>query len=128
MVVLPSAGVRAKRAAQVRDEGARAAAHALVDPLMLEGVHEVLDRMANFAERVRTGGWVGHTGRRIRNIVNIGIGGSDLGPRMAYEALLPYADPDLDVRFVSNVDGNEFFELTRDLDRVRPRSVRAAAI
>jgi glucose-6-phosphate isomerase len=79
-------------------------------------VHEVLDRMADFAERVRTGKWIGHTGRRIRNIINIGIGGSDLGPRMAYEALLPYVDPNLDVRFVSNVDGNEFFELTRDLD------------
>jgi glucose-6-phosphate isomerase len=79
-------------------------------------VHEVLDRMADFCNRVRSGEWVGHTGRRIRNIVNIGIGGSDLGPRMACEALLPYADPALDVRFVSNVDGNEFFELTHDLD------------
>ena len=60
--------------------------------------------------------WVGHTGKRIRNVVNIGIGGSDLGPHMAHEALLPYADPDLTVRFVSNVDGTEFYELTRDLD------------
>jgi len=79
-------------------------------------VHEVLDRMAAFADRVRSGAWVGHTGQRIRNVVNIGIGGSDLGPHMAYEALLPYADPDLTVRFVSNVDGTEFYELTRDLD------------
>ena len=79
-------------------------------------VHEVLDRMAAFSDRVRSGEWVGHTGARIRNVVNIGIGGSDLGPRMAHEALLPYADPDLTVRFVSNVDGTEFYELTRDLD------------
>src|SRR3954451_5267564 len=79
-------------------------------------VHEVLDRMGAFADRVRSGAWVGHTGKRIRNVVNIGIGGSDLGPRMAHEALLPYADPDLTVRFVANVDGTEFFELTRDLD------------
>jgi glucose-6-phosphate isomerase len=98
--------LRAPRDAEISTDGRN----------VVPDVHEVLDRMANFAERVRTGGWVGHTGRRIRNIVNIGIGGSDLGPRMAYEALLPYADPDLDVRFVSNVDGNEFFELTRDLD------------
>ena len=79
-------------------------------------VHEVLDRMAAFAEQVRSGGWRGHTGRRIRNVVNIGIGGSDLGPHMAHEALVPYADPELTVRFVSNVDGTEFVELTRDLD------------
>ena len=79
-------------------------------------VHQVLDRMADFADRVRSGAWVGHTGRRIRNVVNIGIGGSDLGPHMAHDALLPYADPDLTVRFVSNVDGTEFYELTRDLD------------
>ena len=79
-------------------------------------VHEVLDRMADFADRVRSGAWMGHTGKRIRNVVNIGIGGSDLGPHMAHEALLPFADPDLTVRFVSNVDGTEFFELTRDLD------------
>ena len=79
-------------------------------------VHEVLDRMAAFADRIRSGEWVGHTGRRIRNVVNIGIGGSDLGPHMAHEALLPFADPELTVRFVSNVDGTEFYELTRDLD------------
>ena len=74
-------------------------------------VHEVLDRMADFADRVRSGDWVGHTGKRIRNVVNIGIGGSDLGPHMAHEALVPYADPELTVRFVSNVDGTEFHEL-----------------
>jgi glucose-6-phosphate isomerase len=79
-------------------------------------VHEVLDRMGAFADEVRSGAWVGHTGQRIRNVVNIGIGGSDLGPRMAYEALVPYADPELTVRFVSNVDGTEFYELTEDLD------------
>jgi len=79
-------------------------------------VHEVLDRMADFADRVRSGAWVGHTGTRIRNVVNIGIGGSDLGPHMAHDALVPYADPELTVRFVSNVDGTEFYELTKDLD------------
>ncbi len=79
-------------------------------------VHEVLDRMASFSNRVRSGQWVGHTGKRIRTVINIGIGGSDLGPRMAHEALLPYAQENIDVRFVSNVDGNEFFELTHDLD------------
>ena len=79
-------------------------------------VHEVLDRMASFSNRVRSGEWVGHTGKRIRTVVNIGIGGSDLGPRMAHEALLPYAQENIDVRFVSNVDGTEFYELTRDLD------------
>ncbi len=79
-------------------------------------VHEVLDRMATFAGRVRSGDWVGHTGKRIRNVVNVGIGGSDLGPHMAHEALLPFADPDLTVRFVSNVDGTEFHELTADLE------------
>lgn len=79
-------------------------------------VHGVLDRMAAFSNRVRSGEWVGHTGKRIRTVINIGIGGSDLGPRMAHEALLPYAQETIDVRFVSNVDGNEFFELTHDLD------------
>jgi glucose-6-phosphate isomerase len=79
-------------------------------------VHEVLERMGSFSNRVRSGEWVGHTGKRIRTVINIGIGGSDLGPRMAHEALLPYAQENIDVRFVSNVDGNEFFELTRDLD------------
>jgi glucose-6-phosphate isomerase len=79
-------------------------------------VHAVLDRMAAFADRVRGGEWLGHTGRRIRSIVNIGIGGSDLGPVMAYEALKHYSARDLTFRFVSNVDGTDFVEATRDLD------------
>jgi glucose-6-phosphate isomerase len=79
-------------------------------------VHEVLARMAEFADAVRSGKWRGHTGRPIRNIVNIGIGGSDLGPVMAYEALRYYSDRDLTFRFVSNVDGTDFAEATRDLD------------
>jgi glucose-6-phosphate isomerase len=83
---------------------------------VVPAVHEVLDRMAAFAERVRGGAWTGHTGKRIRNVINIGIGGSDLGPVMAYEALRHYAQRDLTVRFVSNVDGTDFAEATRDLD------------
>ncbi len=79
-------------------------------------VHAVLDRMAEFAQRVRDGAWTGHTGKRIRAVVNIGIGGSDLGPVMAYEALRFYTQRDLAVRFVSNVDGTDFQEATRDLD------------
>jgi glucose-6-phosphate isomerase len=79
-------------------------------------VHEVLDRMAAFADRIRLGDWRGFTGKRIRNIVNIGIGGSDLGPVMAFEALRHYSLRDLTVRFVSNVDGTDFTEATRDLD------------
>jgi len=79
-------------------------------------VHEVLDRMAGFADRIRSGAWTGHTGSRIANVVNIGIGGSDLGPVMAYEALRHYAARELTVRFVSNVDGTDFAEATRDLD------------
>ena len=79
-------------------------------------VHAVLDKMSDFAERVRSGAWTGHTGRRLRNVVNIGIGGSDLGPAMAYEALRSFADRDLTVRFVSNVDGADLHEATRDLD------------
>ncbi len=79
-------------------------------------VHEVLDRMERFAGQVRSGEWTGHTGRRIRNLVNIGIGGSDLGPVMAYEALRSYSDRALTFRFVSNVDGTDFAEATRDLD------------
>ena len=79
-------------------------------------VHEVLDRMAAFAERVRSGAWTGHTGQRIRNIVNIGIGGSDLGPVMAVEALRHYSARELQLRFVSNVDGTDFVEATHDLD------------
>ncbi len=79
-------------------------------------VHEVLDRMAAFARQVRAGTWLGHTGRPIRNVVNIGIGGSDLGPVMAYEALRHYSQRDLTLRFVSNVDGTDFAEATSDLD------------
>ncbi|MFH9943780.1 glucose-6-phosphate isomerase [Streptomyces murinus] len=79
-------------------------------------VHAVLDKMSDFAERVRSGAWTGYTGKRIRNVVNIGIGGSDLGPAMAYEVLRSFADRDLTVRFVSNVDGADLHEATRDLD------------
>jgi glucose-6-phosphate isomerase len=79
-------------------------------------VHEVLDRMSAFADRVRSGEWRGATGKRIRNVVNIGIGGSDLGPVMAYEALRFYSDRGLTFRFVSNVDGTDIVEATRDLD------------
>jgi len=79
-------------------------------------VHAVLDRMAAFAERVRSGAWTGHTGKRIRAVVNVGIGGSDLGPVMAYEALKFYSERALTFRFVSNVDGTDFVEATRDLD------------
>src|SRR2546427_180542 len=79
-------------------------------------VHAVLDRMSEFAERVRNGSWKGHTGKRIRNVVNIGIGGSDLGPVMAYEALRHYSDRAMTFRFVSNVDGTDFAEAVRDLD------------
>jgi glucose-6-phosphate isomerase len=78
-------------------------------------VHEVLDRMSDFSERVRNGEWKGYTGKSIRNVVNIGIGGSDLGPVMAYEALRHYSRRDLTFRFVSNVDGTDFAEATRDL-------------
>jgi glucose-6-phosphate isomerase len=83
---------------------------------VVPGVHAVLDKMAGFADRVRSGEWTGHTGRRIRNVVNIGIGGSDLGPAMAYEALRPYTARDLTFRFVSNVDGADLHEAVRDLD------------
>jgi glucose-6-phosphate isomerase len=79
-------------------------------------VHAVLDQMSAFAERVRSGQWTGYTGRRIRSVVNIGIGGSDLGPVMAYEALRHYADRDLTFRFVSNVDGTDFAEAVGDVD------------
>ena len=79
-------------------------------------VHAVLDKMANFSDRVRSGAWKGHTGKRIRNVINIGIGGSDLGPVMAYEALKHYSDRSLTFRFVSNIDGTDFVEATRDLD------------
>jgi glucose-6-phosphate isomerase len=92
------------------------------DSLIVDGrdvvrdVHEVLDRMGEFAERIRSGEWRGHSGKRIRNVVNIGIGGSDLGPVMAYRALRAYSQRDLTFRFVSNVDGTDVVEATRDLD------------
>ncbi len=79
-------------------------------------VHAVLDKMADFSNRIRGGAWTGYTGKRIHNIINIGIGGSDLGPSMAYDALRYYSDRNLTMRFVSNIDGNEFVEATRDLD------------
>jgi glucose-6-phosphate isomerase len=79
-------------------------------------VHAVLDKMAAFSERVRSGAWTGHTGKRIRNVINVGIGGSDLGPVMAYEALKHYSQRDMTFRFVSNVDGTDFAEAVRDLD------------
>jgi glucose-6-phosphate isomerase len=79
-------------------------------------VHAVLDKMADFSNRIRSGDWKGYSGKPIRNIINIGIGGSDLGPVMAYEALRHYSQRDLTLRFVSNIDGTDFFEATRDLD------------
>jgi glucose-6-phosphate isomerase len=83
---------------------------------VVPGVHEVLDKMAAFSNRVRSGEWKGHTGKRIRNVINIGIGGSDLGPVMAYEALKFYSDRSMTFRFVSNVDGTDFAEAVIDLD------------
>ncbi|GAA2384155.1 glucose-6-phosphate isomerase [Streptomyces coeruleofuscus] len=83
---------------------------------VVPGVHAVLDKMSGFANRVRSGEWTGHTGKRIRNVVNIGIGGSDLGPAMAYDALRPFTARELTFRFVSNVDGSDLHEATRDLD------------
>ncbi|QDY76205.1 glucose-6-phosphate isomerase [Streptomyces qinzhouensis] len=83
---------------------------------VVPGVHAVLDKMAAFSERIRSGAWTGHTGRPIRNVVNIGIGGSDLGPAMAYEALRAYTARELTFRFVSNVDGADLHEAVRDLD------------
>jgi glucose-6-phosphate isomerase len=79
-------------------------------------VHAVLDRMADFSNRVRSGEWKGHTGKRIRNVINIGIGGSDLGPVMAYEALKHYSERSMNFRFISNVDGTDFAEAVEDLD------------
>jgi glucose-6-phosphate isomerase len=83
---------------------------------VLPEVHSVLDRMADFSNRVRDGEWKGHTGKRIRNVINIGIGGSDLGPVMAYEALKHYSERSINFRFVSNVDGTDFAEAVQDLD------------
>jgi glucose-6-phosphate isomerase len=98
--------LRAPQSATIRADG-----HNVVP-----GVHAVLTKMGVFADRIRSGEWTGHTGKRIRNIVNIGIGGSDLGPAMAYEALRAFTDRDLTVRFVSNVDGADLHEAVRDLD------------
>jgi glucose-6-phosphate isomerase len=98
--------LRAPRSASIRVDG-----HDVVPQ-----VHEVLDRMAAFADRLRTGEWKGHTGRPIRAVVNVGIGGSDLGPVMAYEALRAYSRRDLAFRFVSNIDGTDLLEAVRDLD------------
>ncbi|HET8874920.1 MAG TPA: glucose-6-phosphate isomerase, partial [Casimicrobiaceae bacterium] len=83
---------------------------------VVPGVHAVLDRMAAFADQIRSGQWLGHTGKRIRNVVNIGLGGSDLGPVMAYQALRHYSHRDLRFRFVSNVDPTDFVEATLDLN------------
>jgi glucose-6-phosphate isomerase len=92
-------------------------AHILVDGQdVVPDVHQVLDAMAHFADRIRSGAWLGHTGKRIRNVVNIGIGGSYLGPEMAYRALRPFTDPAMSFRFVSNVDGANFTEATQGLD------------
>src|SRR6478672_11748654 len=89
----------------------------LVDGVdVVKQVHEVLDRMGDFCERVRGGEWRGHNGKPIRNVINIGIGGSDLGPVMAYEALRHYSAREMSFRFVSNVDSTDFVEATRDLD------------
>jgi glucose-6-phosphate isomerase len=98
--------LRAERSASIVVDGENVVPH----------VHAVLDRMADFCDRVRSGAWTGHTGKRIRYVVNIGIGGSDLGPVMAYEALRHYSDRALTFRFVSNIDGSDFVEATRDLD------------
>ena len=98
--------LRAPRGAEIRVDGED----------VVPGVHAVLDAMSAFADRVRGGEWRGHTGRRIRNVVNIGIGGSDLGPVMAYEALRHYSAREMNFRFVSNVDGTDFAESVRDLD------------
>jgi glucose-6-phosphate isomerase len=83
---------------------------------VVPAVHAALDKMSSFCDRVRSGAWKGHTGKRIRNIINIGIGGSDLGPVMAYEALKSYSDRSVTFRFVSNVDGTDFAEAVRDID------------
>jgi glucose-6-phosphate isomerase len=97
--------LRAPRGSDIRVDGRN----------VVPDVHEVLDKMANFANRLRSGDWKGHTGKRILNVVNIGIGGSDLGPVMAYEALRHYAERSMTFRFVSNVDGTDFAEAVHDL-------------
>jgi glucose-6-phosphate isomerase len=98
--------LRAPRGASIEVDGGN----------VVPGVHEVLDKMEGFAKRVRDGSWKGHTGKRIRNVINVGIGGSDLGPVMAYEALRYYSDRGLTCRFVSNVDSTDFAEAVHDLD------------
>ncbi|WP_434600328.1 glucose-6-phosphate isomerase [Streptomyces sp. A5-4] len=98
--------LRAPRDAEIEADGEN----------VVPAVHAVLDKMAAFSDRVRSGEWTGHTGKRIKNVVNIGIGGSDLGPAMAYEALRSFTDRGLTVRFVSNVDGADLHEAVRDLD------------
>jgi len=98
--------LRAPRTASIKVDG--------VD--VVPEVHKVLDKMSEFSQRVRSGAWKGHTGKRIRNVINIGIGGSDLGPVMAYEALRFYSERSMTFRFVSNVDGTDFAEAVRDLD------------
>ena len=124
-------GVAERRDAMMRGEAINVSEHRAVlhvalrmpkgSSLVVDGVdvvaqvHEVLDRMAAFADRIRSGEWKGYTGKAIRNIVNVGIGGSDLGPVMAYEALRYYSRRDLTFRFVSNVDSTDFVEATRDL-------------
>ena len=126
-------GVAARRDAMFRGEKInitenRAVLHVALrapksESILVDGVdvvpevHAVLDKMAAFAEQIRSGAWLGFTGKPIKNIVNIGIGGSDLGPVMAYEALRHYSDRDLTLRFVSNVDGTDFHEATHDLDQ-----------
>jgi glucose-6-phosphate isomerase len=132
LALADEAGVAERREAMFRGEHInstedRAVLHVALrmprdESLVVDGVdvvkevHEVLDRMTSFSERVRGGEWQGHTGRPIRNVINIGIGGSDLGPVMAYEALRHYSRRDMTFRFVSNVDGTDFAEATRDLD------------
>jgi glucose-6-phosphate isomerase len=103
--VLHSA-LRAPRSASIMVDGVN----------VVPQVHAVLDKMSDFSNRIRSGQWHGHTGKRIKNVVNIGIGGSDLGPVMAYEALKAYSDRNMTFRFVSNVDSNDFAEAVRDLD------------
>ncbi|HEV2310154.1 MAG TPA: glucose-6-phosphate isomerase [Acidimicrobiia bacterium] len=126
------AGVEALRDAMFAGEAINVTEHRSVlhvalrapvgEQILVEGVDvvpavdAVLDRMSDFSNRVRSGAWTGYTGRRLRNVINIGIGGSDLGPRMAYEALRDFSDRSLTVRFVSNVDGTDFYECTHDLD------------
>src|SRR5580765_3113926 len=98
--------LRAPRTASIKVDGAD----------VIPEVHKVLDKMSEFSQRVRSGAWKGHTGKRIRKVINIGIGGSDLGPVMAYEALRFYSERSMTFRFVSNVDSTDFVEATRDLD------------